>query len=87
MLGVLFESLDKIKNDVETLCEVKLFLQQITGLTCKPLPEAEVVITPEIEQLLTQREQARAAKDWARADMLRAQMRDLGYEVQDKKLK
>jgi cysteinyl-tRNA synthetase len=87
MLGVLFESLDQIKNDIETLCEVKMVLQQLVGLTCKALPEAEVVITPEIEKLLEEREQARVAKDWARADALRAQLRELGFDVQDKKLK
>ena len=38
------------------------------GLTCKPLPESEVVITPEIEQFFEEREAARDAKDWARAD-------------------
>lgn len=87
MLGVLFESLDQLKNDIESLCEVKMILQQLTGLTCKPLPEAEVVITPEIEKLLQEREQARIAKDWARADALRAQLRNLGFDVQDKKIK
>ncbi len=87
MLGVLFESLETIKNDIETLCEVKTVLQQLVGLECKPLPESEVVITPEIEKLLQEREAARVAKDWARADQLRNELRTLGFEVQDKKLK
>ena len=55
------------------------------GLTFVPLPEKEVEITPEIEELIKQREQARAAKDWKKADELRATLRNLGYEVQDKK--
>ena len=87
MLGVLFESLETIKNDIGTLCEVKMVLQQLVGLTCKPLPESEVVITPEIEKLLQERDKARAAKEWARADQLRDELRTLGFEVQDKKLK
>ena len=45
----------------------------------------EVVITPEIEKLIKEREAARAAKDWKKSDELRSQLRTLGYEVQDKK--
>ena len=87
MLGVLFESLDTLKNDHDALYEVKMLLQQLTGLTCKPLPEAGAIITPEIQQLIEEREAARTAKDWARADALRATLHDLGFDVQDKKTK
>lgn len=87
MLGVLFESLEMLKNDKDTLCEVKLVLQKILGLTCKQLPEEETVLTPEIQQLIAEREDARAAKDWARSDAIRDQLKDLGYQVQDKKTK
>lgn len=87
MLGVLYENLDTIKNDPMLLCEVKLFLEATTGLLFKILPEAEVVITQEIQDLIAAREQARAAKDWQKADQLRDKLRDLGYEIQDKKIK
>jgi cysteinyl-tRNA synthetase len=87
MLGILFENIDIIKNNAAELCAVKLFLQEICGMTCEPLPETETVITPEIEKLLQEREQARVAKDWARADALRAQLKEMGYDVQDKKIK
>jgi len=86
MLGVLFESLDKIKNDVSELCAVKKFLEENVGLTFVKQPEIEIEITPEIAQLIEARDQARAAKDWARADALRDQLRDLGFNVQDRKL-
>jgi cysteinyl-tRNA synthetase len=87
MLGVIFESVDLLKSDKDTLCEVKLILQKILGLTCKPLPEEETVLTSEIQQLIAEREDARAAKDWARADAIRDQLKELGYQVQDKKMK
>lgn len=87
MLGVLYESLDSVKNDREILCEVKLLLQQVVGLSCKFLPEPEIVITPEIQDLIEKRELARASKDWGRADKIREQLRERGYEVQDKKLR
>lgn len=85
MLGVLFESLDTLKTDTQTLCEIKMILQQLLGLSCKILPEAEVTITPEIKRLIKEREEARTSKNWARADALREELRNLGFEVQDKK--
>ena len=87
MLGVLFESLDMLKDDKNILCEAKLILQKILGLTCRQLPEEETVLTPEIQQLIAEREDARAVKDWARADAIRDQLKELGYQVQDKKTK
>jgi cysteinyl-tRNA synthetase len=43
------------------------------------------VVGPDEEAaaLATQRDEARAAKDWARADALRAQLQDLGWIVED----
>jgi cysteinyl-tRNA synthetase len=64
-----------------------LILQKILGLTCRQLPEEETVLTPEIQQLIAEREDARAVKDWARADAIRDQLKELGYQVQDKKTK
>ena len=37
----------------------------------------------EVERLFAERSEARASKDWARADELKAQLADLGVEVQD----
>jgi cysteinyl-tRNA synthetase len=85
LMGVLFESLDVVQNDIQELAAVKRFLQDVVGLPLMPLAEKITEITPEIEQLLAEREQARLAKDWARADALRGQLQDLGYAVQDKK--
>jgi len=42
-----------------------------------------VVDANRIETLVTARQQARAAKDWARADALRADLAELGIEVED----
>ena len=50
-----------------------------------PLPEKSVEVTPEIEQLLQAREEARTAKDWKKSDEIRDQLRELGVEVRDKK--
>ena len=37
----------------------------------------------EVERIFAERSEARAAKDWARADELKARLADLGVEVQD----
>jgi cysteinyl-tRNA synthetase len=39
-----------------------------------------------METLIAQREQARAQKDWTRADVLRDKLKQLGFVVQDKKV-
>jgi cysteinyl-tRNA synthetase len=85
MWGILFESLPVLHKDNKELCSVKSFIQKVLGLTLIPLPEKEIEITPEIEQLIKERDEARAAKNWKKADELRDQLRNLGYEVKDKK--
>ncbi len=82
-LGVVFEELGDLD---EQICAVKFFLQKVLGLTLVPLVEEVAAITPEIQRLLDERQQARAQKDWSRADKLRDQLKDLGYDVQDKKI-
>lgn len=81
MFGVLFENLKKMPS--EQACLVKKFFNEVLGLTLKPLSENEVIITPEIERLIAEREQARANKDYKKSDELRDKLKLLGYEVQD----
>jgi cysteinyl-tRNA synthetase len=85
MFGVLFEALPQLQKDAHQAMLVKAFIQRVLGLTLVPLPEKEIEITSEMERLIAEREAARTAKDWARADALRDQLKQLGYEVQDKK--
>lgn len=85
MFGLLFERLSVVQKDEKELRAVKLFMNHVLGLPLQLLPDAAVALTPEIEQLIAERDQARAQKNWARADALRDQLKQLGYEVQDKK--
>lgn len=87
MLGVLFESLPLLQKDEFERCAVRAFVQLVLGLTLEPLPEEVVEITPEIQQLIDDREQARKDKNWARADEIRDQLVALGVQLQDKKWK
>lgn len=82
-LGVVFENLTTL--DDAGKAAMKGFLRHMLGLVLVPLPEKEIEITPEIQQLIDARENARSVKDWKRADELRDQLRARGYEVRDKK--
>ncbi len=85
MFGVVFESLDTIKDDAQLAAAVKQILHDVLGLRLALVAQKEHEITPEIQKLLDEREAARAEKNWARADEIRDQLKAMGYEVRDKK--
>lgn len=84
-LGVLFDSLATIQYSMDELACVKALLQKVFGLSLAQLTEATIVITPEITDLIAQRETARTEKNWALADQIRDQLIEMGIEVQDQK--
>ncbi len=45
--------------------------------------EAEQALPPEVAALIEEREAARGAQDWARADALREQLARMGYTIED----
>jgi cysteinyl-tRNA synthetase len=85
MFGFLFEHIRQLESDPVQAAAVALILQKVLGLTLEPLPEKLVEITPEIQQLIDAREEARVTKNWKRADEIRDQLQLLGVGVQDKK--
>lgn len=84
-LGLLFENLTTIKQDPALFTTVRRLITNVLGLTLTSLVEKQIELTPEIQALIEQREQARKEKNWALADQLRAQLLERGYQVQDKK--
>jgi cysteinyl-tRNA synthetase len=84
-LGILFEGLGKWKESEVCMPKIKFFLQNVLGLTLNKL-ETEIEITPEIETLIEEREQARRDKNWKVADEIRDRLIEMGYSVEDKKL-
>lgn len=84
-LGIIFEHFSEIKLNSNYLRIIVFLLQSALGLTLNPLANTEPVITPEIEDLLKQRNIARQEKNWALADTLREKLKQLGYTPQDKK--
>ncbi len=83
-LGVAFESIG-LNLSAHEMGQIFWVLKQVMGLRLEPLLEDPVELSPEVEQLVAARDEARARKDWTTADALREQLRALGYEVQDKK--
>lgn len=81
--GIVFDKLKEMGPSEAAL--VKGLLTQVLGLSMVPFAKEEVVITPEIKQLLDAREEARKAKDWALSDTLRERLREFGIEVKDTK--
>ncbi len=59
-------------------------LREMLGvLGLEGLLEADEGAPPEAEELARRRAEAREAKEWAEADRLRDELRDLGWEVRD----
>lgn len=89
--GILFQNLKNIEQSQDIMEAVKALIKNILGLTLEPLiifkTKRDIEITPEIQNLIDQREQARKLKDWAKADQVRQQLIDMGYEIHDKKIK
>lgn len=84
--GIIFDNLKHLQEDPAQAGIIKALIDQVLGLPLEALPEQEVIITAEVQLLIDAREAARKAKDWKRADELRDELKQLGIEVQDKKL-
>lgn len=87
MFGILFDKMPMLQDDTHAKALVKYFLVHVLGLTLQPIMQKSVEITPEIQELLRQRKIARESKNWTRSDELRDQLKSLGIDVHDKKLK
>jgi cysteinyl-tRNA synthetase len=87
MFGAFYENLALLEKDKKELQFVKAFFQQILGLELIPLQEKKLSITPEIQALIDEREQARKMKDWKKSDEIRDKLKEIGYEVHDKQIK
>ena len=60
-----------------------LHFDRVLGLELAEWRPVEVIVPADIWQLIEQRQQARAARQWSLADQLRTQIGAAGYEVDD----
>lgn len=86
LLGIIFEHINTLKSSETLTLATRFILRDVLGLTLQPLKEKVVEITSEIEAFIKEREEARAAKDWTRADEIRDKLISIGYKIQDKKI-
>ena len=56
---------------------------KVLGLNLRESAEKATSVDAELEGMIKQREEARAAKDWAKADQLRQQLSDMGIVLED----
>lgn len=86
LFGVIFEHITDIAKNTQDLAAVKYILMNVLGLTLQPLPEQTIVLTPEMEVLIAERNKARREKNWKRSDELRDQLKAMGVDVHDERL-
>ncbi len=70
------------RNDAMFVVETLADLDQILAIICLPGPESWE-ITPELEDKLLRRQQAREQKDWSQADALRMELETAGFRIKD----
>ena len=70
---------EEISGASEALAE----MLGLVGLSSLAQPDEGAESDERASELLDEREQARAAKDFARADAIRDQLAELGWEVRD----
>lgn len=84
--GIIFENSKELEKNMVQLGLIKKIITNILGLNLAVIEKNKVEITPEIQELVDQREEARKSKDWKASDEIRDKLKILGYEVHDKKL-
>ena len=67
------------EDDVGKIIELLNDINKILGI----IPEKIQEIPPEIQKLVSERETARQTKDFTRADQLREEIKNLGYQIDD----
>jgi len=71
------------REDVPGASEALLEMLELVGLSSLTQPDEGAEADEEAEALLAEREEARATKDFARADEIRDRLAERGWEVRD----
>ena len=78
-----FHELLKSGEKPEDILTTAYDFDRVLGLKLRASVEQGEEIPEEVQQLLSERAEAREKKDWERSDELRERIRSLGYEVHD----
>ncbi len=83
-LALIWETMKERKINLSTLLQ----FDQVLGLKIEEeLNKKEEIVPEEVQKLVEERKIAREHKDWAKSDQLRAEIKELGYEIKDEKEK
>jgi cysteinyl-tRNA synthetase len=82
LMGVVNAALGAGELDAANVAEVNEFLEQADAVLGYIAHEKEA-LEPEIEALIEEREEARAAKEWARSDEIRDELAAMGVALED----
>ena len=81
-LAIVWEVVKSSLSDADKKSTLLKF-DEVLGLNLAEQKVEEIKITPEIQTLLNQRQQARNDKDWKKSDELRDEIKKLGFTVED----
>jgi cysteinyl-tRNA synthetase len=71
-------------TEKQALLDLVLDFDRVLGLRLSDVIDADIETLPrQVAELIKQREEARAARDWSTADALREIIRDQSYEIED----
>lgn len=82
-LAVLWIMLKDKKINAKDKYKLSLKFDEVLGLNIKELKKEESEISEEIKTLVKEREEARKKKDWAKADEIRAKLKEKGIILED----
>ncbi len=78
------ETLARDRKTLEDIGEAMRMFDSVLGLFRGGLPRAGLEVPDDVERLVAEREEARASKDWSRADELRDRVLELGFTIEDR---
>ena len=78
------EILARDRATLEAVRDAMLLFDSVLGLFRGGLPRAGIEVPDEVKRLVAEREEARASKDWSRADELRNRVLELGFTIEDR---
>lgn len=87
-LAVIFDLVRDINtlmqsSALEVLKETARVFDKLCGVLGLLYNKRETAVPPEVLKMAQERDEARKAKDWSLADKIRAELDELGYEVED----
>ena len=81
-LVVIQELLKSNLSNPEKLATI-LDFDKVLGLNLDKIRKEKLIVTESIKKLVKEREQARKNKDWPKADQIRKQINEKGYQIED----